>query len=138
LSRRQILAALRGLKRGDFSTRLPDDLTGVDGQIAEAFNAILQQAAELDAELGAVRHAVGREGRTRRRARKGALRGGWASYVRSVDEMLDAVTQHAEEMARVVAAVSLGDLRQRIDIQGADEPLAGDFLRHARAVNGMV
>jgi HAMP domain-containing protein len=41
-------------------------------------------------------------------------------------------------MARVVAAVSRGDLSERIDEHGADAPLRGDFLKHARAVNTMV
>lgn len=36
LDRRKLLAALRGFRRGDFSVRLPDELSGVDGEIARA------------------------------------------------------------------------------------------------------
>ena len=41
LPKRQLLAALRGLKRGEFDLRLPDDLGGIDGQICEAFNEVV-------------------------------------------------------------------------------------------------
>ena len=42
LERREILQALRLLRRGDFSVRLPMDLTGVDGEIACAFNEVVE------------------------------------------------------------------------------------------------
>lgn len=35
---RGLLKALRALRNGDFSVRMPLDLTGIDGEIAEAFN----------------------------------------------------------------------------------------------------
>ena len=41
-------------------------------------------------------------------------------------------------MAKIVSAVSRGDLTQRIDLDGANKPLAGDFAKHAKVVNGMV
>ena len=36
-----LLKSLRAVRKGDFSTRLPLDLTGIDGEIAEAFNDIV-------------------------------------------------------------------------------------------------
>ncbi|MGH9885965.1 MAG: hypothetical protein ACREBE_10575, partial [bacterium] len=41
LEHRQILAALRAFRRGDFTARMREDLTGIDGQIAETFNEIV-------------------------------------------------------------------------------------------------
>jgi len=38
LDRGALLKALRAFRNGDFSVRLPLDLVGVDGEIAEAFN----------------------------------------------------------------------------------------------------
>src|SRR5579871_3089922 len=38
LDQRLMLKALRSFKRGDFSFRLPLDLTGIDGEIAASFN----------------------------------------------------------------------------------------------------
>ncbi len=138
LTQRAILAGLRALKRGEFSVRLPDELTGVAGQICETFNQLAQQQEAMEREFEALRVAVGREGRTRRRMRPNGATGGWGRYVSSVNDLLDDLTSHTDDMARVVTAVSRGDLTQRIDEHGVEVPLQGDFLKHARAVNGMV
>ncbi len=138
LSRREILSALRALKRGDFSHRMRDDLVGQDGQICETFNDLAQRAASIDAELAAVAHSVGREGRTKRRARKGPAAGGWANYIASFNQVLGDLTAHSNEMARVVTAVYQGDLTQRITSAEDGQPLRGQFLEQARAVDRMV
>jgi HAMP domain-containing protein/CheY-like chemotaxis protein len=138
LQNRQVLGALRALRRGEFDARLPDHLDGVDGQICETFNDLAQYAAALQKEVADLRNTVGREGRTHRRLpRTGAL-GGWGDYVGGVNDLLEDVTGHTADVARVLTAVSRGDLSQTIDVEGKDAPLRGDFLRHARLVNGMV
>src|SRR5688572_21313517 len=138
LQNRQILAALRALRRGEFDARLPDHLDGLDGQICETFNDLAQYAATLQKEVAELRSAVGREGRTHRRLSRSAAQGGWADYVTGVNELLEDVTAHTADVARVLTAVAKGDLGQAIDVEGKDTPLRGDFLRHARLVNGMV
>ncbi len=42
LQRCDILKALRAFKRGDFSVRLPGDLSDMDGEIANAFNEVVE------------------------------------------------------------------------------------------------
>jgi HAMP domain-containing protein/CheY-like chemotaxis protein len=138
LDRRQLLSALRAFRRGEFDTRLPDEHVGVDGQICEAFNDLAQFAAGLQTDVVELRSIVGVEGRTHRRLNRGAARGGWSAYVNGVNELLDDVTAHTADVARVLTAVGKGDLSQTIDLDGKDLPLRGDFLRHARLVNGMV
>src|SRR6185295_20320783 len=91
LDRRQLLAALRAFRRGEFEARLPDDLGGVDGQICEAFNDIAQHSALLSAEVLELRQTVGIEGRTHKRLNKASARGGWQSYVSGVNGLLDDV-----------------------------------------------
>src|SRR5689334_19380914 len=63
LDHRQLLAGLRAFKRGDFSARLRDDLTGVDGQICETFNELVGLARAIRDEASEVCTAVGKEGR---------------------------------------------------------------------------
>src|SRR5579859_5423418 len=41
LFKRQLLATLTALQEGNFSTRMPGDLTGLDGKIADAFNKVV-------------------------------------------------------------------------------------------------
>jgi len=138
LDRRQLLAALRSLRRGEFDVRLPDDRTGLDGQISEVFNDLVQFAGGLSDEITELRQTVGIEGRTHRRLKTHNARGGWAVYVSGVNGLLDDVTAHTADVARVLTAVAKGDLTQTIDIEGQDVTLRGDFLRHGRIVNGMV
>src|SRR5262245_55047988 len=136
LDRRQLLAALRALRRGEFDVRLPDDRTGLDGQISEVFNDLVQFAGGLSDEITELRQTVGIEGRTHRRLNRSHARGGWSNYVTGVNGLLDDVTAHTADVARVLTAVAKGDLTQTIDIEGQDVTLRGDFLRHARIVNG--
>ena len=46
-----LLAALSGLLKGDASVRLPLHWSGVSGKVADAFNAVVQQNADMADEL---------------------------------------------------------------------------------------
>src|SRR3546814_3494386 len=65
LGQRQLLSALRAFRRGDFSVRLPTDLSAVNGEIAETFNDIIELNEDLAKELARMRRSVGRDGRIR-------------------------------------------------------------------------
>jgi hypothetical protein len=64
-----VLAGLQTMRDGDFSVRLPVAWTGLKGKIADTFNDIVSSNERMAAELSRVGQAVGREGRTRERAR---------------------------------------------------------------------
>jgi HAMP domain-containing protein/CheY-like chemotaxis protein/signal transduction histidine kinase len=138
LEHRQILSALRALKRGDFTVKIREDLIGVDGQIAETFNQIVEMVRTIRDEANDVSGAVGRQGQAARRMRRFNLSGGWADYVQSVNEVLNDLTGHTNEIARVVTAVARGDLEETMELETPEGPRRGEFLRHARIVNGMV
>ncbi len=137
LDRKQILAGLRSLRRGEFGIRLPDSLTGLDGQIAETFNDIALQMTALETELRDVRTAVGKEGRVKRRVQRSIGRNGWENIVGAVNEVVEDVTNHAAALAHVAEAVTKGDFSVRVDIDGRAEPLRGTSLRQAETVNRM-
>ena len=138
LDQRELLSALRALKRGNFDARLPVGLTGLDGQICDALNDIMEGSGSLRQDILELKQNVGVEGMTRRRLTQGALHGGWLDYAQSVNELLDGLTSHSNEVVRVVTAVSRGDLSQTIDVERGPHPLRGYFLGSARTVNGMV
>ena len=46
-----LLSALRAVRRGDFSVRLPNGQTGISGEIAEAFNDVVELNEGLTGEL---------------------------------------------------------------------------------------
>ena len=138
LGQRRLLSALRAFRRGDFSVRLPLDLSGVDGEIAEAFNDCIELNAGLARELERVSVVVGREGRTAQRASLAGIGGAWQGYVESVNRLITDLTQPMAEVGRVLGAVANGDLSQRMALEIAGRPLKGEFLRSSRLINSMV
>ncbi len=138
LGRRRLLAALRAFRRGDFSARLPRDLSGIDGEIAEAFNDCIELNASLARELERASVVVGREGRIAQRASLGAVGGSWQGYVDSVNRLITDLTQPMAEAGRVLGAVANGDLSQSMALDIEGRPLKGEFLRSSRLINAMV
>ena len=67
LDHRQVLSALRAFKRGDFSVKMRDDLVGVDGQIAETFNEIVELVKTIRDEASDVSGSVGKQGQAAKR-----------------------------------------------------------------------
>jgi HAMP domain-containing protein/signal transduction histidine kinase/DNA-binding response OmpR family regulator len=133
-----LLKTLRAFRRGDFSVRLPSDLTGIDGEIAEAFNDIADLNKGLAQELDRVAKVVGKEGRIGERGRLSAATGCWSECVDSVNSMIGDLVQPTTEVARVIGAVAKGDLSQSMQLEIEGRPLRGEFLRIGKVVNTMV
>lgn len=51
LDRRQLVSALRALRRGDFSVRLAEDADGLDGEIAQLFNDVVALNEDMTHEF---------------------------------------------------------------------------------------
>src|SRR5881392_2056144 len=51
IDRRQLVTALRALRRGDFSVRLPEETDGVDGEIATLFNEVVSMNEAITHEF---------------------------------------------------------------------------------------
>jgi HAMP domain-containing protein/signal transduction histidine kinase/CheY-like chemotaxis protein len=135
---KQLLTALIAFKRGDFSTRLPDDWTGVAGKIADTFNEVIAKNQRMTMELDRIGRVVGKEGRITQRASLGDVSNSWGGAIRSVNELIGDLVHPTSEMARVIGAVAKGDLSKTMatDIEGRQ--LEGEFLRTAKIVNTMV
>src|SRR2546430_6024234 len=138
LDRRALLRALRALKKGDFTMRLPLDLTGIDGQIAEVFNDIVEMNESIASEIARVCKTVGKEGQINQRLRVAGVVGAWASEMDSVNQLIDDLARPTAAVARVIESVAAGDLSQRMLLEFDGLPLRGEFQRIAKAVNTMV
>ncbi|MGZ9100112.1 MAG: HAMP domain-containing protein, partial [Brevundimonas sp.] len=138
LDNRQLLAALRAFRRGDFSVRLPSDLDGSDAEIAEAFNDVVELNDRMSREFSRLGEAVGRQGKINARANMPAATGAWADSIDAVNTLIADMVHPTAEMARVIGAVAKGDLSQTMDLKNEDQPLRGEFLRIGRVVNTMV
>jgi HAMP domain-containing protein len=138
IDRRQLVSALRALRRGDFSVRLPEDVDGVDGEIASIFNEVVSLNEDMTQEFERLSKVVGKEGKITQRGRVKNARGGWESAVRSVNELIEDMVQPTAEVARVIGAVAKGDLSQSMTVEIDGRPLRGEFLRIGKVVNTMV
>ena len=134
----QLLAALRAFRRGDFSVRLPRYLTGVDGEIAEAFNDVVELNDRMTKEFERLADSVGKQGKINHRAKLPAATGSWAASVEAVNALVADTVHPTSEMARVIGAVARGDLSQTMNLETEDRPLRGEFLRIGKVVNTMV
>ncbi|RZI42657.1 response regulator [Herbaspirillum sp. HC18] len=128
-----LLATLKALKKGDFSARMPDDWTGLAGKVADTLNGIMESNEHLTQEISEVSRVVGREGHLRKRASTPNVAGGWATMVRSVNNLIDDLVRPTNEMARVIGAVAKGDLSMKITADAK-----GEILQLKDTINTMV
>jgi len=138
LDEKLLLKVLTDFKRGDFSARMPGDLTGIPGKIADTLNEVIETSSRVDQELRRVGRVVGKEGKINQRANLGDVSGGWLSKVESVNTLIEDLTAPTLDMARVIGAVAGGDLSQQMAMDVDGRPLQGHFARIAKTVNTMV
>ncbi|MBV0890826.1 HAMP domain-containing protein [Paracoccus sp. Z118] len=135
---KQLLVAMRALRRGNFSVRMPTDMEGDDAFMAHAFNDVVDMAEALTEELTRIHHDVIVDGRTRERAHIDGAEGNWRGAVTCVNRLVEGVAAQNETMLNVIRAVSRGDLSQSVPTEIGGRPLAGDLRASVDAVNGMV
>jgi len=138
LNRHDILKALRSLKRGDFSVRLPGDLQGIDGEIAAAFNEVVELNDSMAHEFERISAMVGREGKISERAKLHGATGSWAQCVDSINGLVGDMVYPVSEVARVIGAVAKGNLAQSMNLEIDGRPMRGEYLRISTVVNTMV
>jgi HAMP domain-containing protein/CheY-like chemotaxis protein len=137
-AQRELLSALRGVAKGDFTIRLSTAKPGIDGDVAEAFNDLVTLNERLLGEFQRISEVVGREGRIAQRASLVSGQGAWSNYVTSVNELIDDLTHPIAETSRVLGSVARGDLSQQMVLEVDGRPLKGEFLRSSKTINTMV
>jgi HAMP domain-containing protein len=133
-----LLTALRALRKGDFSARLPIKWLGMAGKIADTFNEIVEMNERLASELERLNRVVGKQGKITQRANTSGMTGGWVECVGAVNALIDDLVSPTQEMARVIGAVAKGDLSQSMVLETDGGRVEGEFRRTATIVNGMV
>ncbi|MGH3996115.1 MAG: HAMP domain-containing protein, partial [Pseudonocardiaceae bacterium] len=129
----RLLLALEELRDGNFRRRLVVTDTSLAGRIATVINQIAERNQALVGELVRVREAVGQEGRTDERLTDDGS-GGWSIAAAATNDLIEDLTRPTTELARVLAAVSEGDLSSRV----SDQLLRGDFARLGYTVNRLL
>ncbi|HEY3821109.1 MAG TPA: HAMP domain-containing protein [Polyangiaceae bacterium] len=135
---RDLLSALLHFKDGDFAIRLASDFVGIEGKIADAFNAIIGVSARRADEIARVCRVVGKEGKLKQRMNVPGAVGGWADEVVSLNTLIDDLVWPTTEVTRAIGAVAKGDLTQAMALEVDGRPLEGEFLRSSQLVNKMI
>ncbi|MHB1205207.1 MAG: HAMP domain-containing protein, partial [Rhodospirillaceae bacterium] len=138
LDNAQLLGALRAFRKGNFSVRLPAGLSGIDGEIAEAFNDAVEISERMTKEFERLGDFVGKDGKIGHRAKLPNTAGSWATNIETINTLIADMVQPTAEMARVIGAVAKGDLSQTMNLEIEGRPLRGEFLRIGKVVNTMV
>ncbi|MGH6813176.1 MAG: HAMP domain-containing protein, partial [Methylocella sp.] len=134
---RALLDALQAVSNGDFTVRLPRRV-GLAGKIADAFNTIIAANQQIARQLQQVGQIVGREGKTKQRARFNLSGGSWGEMESSLNTLIDDLLWPTTAITATIAAVAKGDLLQPIQLEVDGRPLKGEFLRSATIVNKMI
>jgi methyl-accepting chemotaxis protein len=104
--KRRLLTTLASLNEGDFSVRLPGDLTGLDGKLADTFNQVATRMEHFGKNVSRLRNEVGRKGKIGERMPMGDAVGGWADRIEDVNSLVDDLSQPTVNMGRVIGAVA--------------------------------
>ena len=138
LNLRNLLRALQSVRDGDFSVRLPSDLTGIAGKVSDTFNEIVASNQRMAREIERAGQMVGKEGKTRHRVTLDRRSGSWGEMETSVNTLIDDLLWPTTEVTRTITAVAKGDLSQTMRLDNGGRSLQGEFLRSATIVNSMI
>jgi HAMP domain-containing protein/signal transduction histidine kinase/CheY-like chemotaxis protein len=135
---RELLAGLRDMRAGDFSTRIEKNGDPLMAEIADVFNEVAANNQRLEWEMGRISRTVGREGDMSARADTEGLEGGWERQLTSLNALVADLVSPTTEVARVLQAAAAGDLSQKMVLELDGKMVQGEFLRIATTVNTMV
>jgi signal transduction histidine kinase/HAMP domain-containing protein/CheY-like chemotaxis protein len=133
-----LLAALKALRNGDFTTRMPQDWTGMPGKIADTLNEIFDMAADTATEFERVARLIGKQGMVDERIQLPMMKGSWQKIVNSSNALTSDLISPMTEMIRVIGSVAEGNLSQQVPPVLDGLRLRGQFLKSAKIVNTMV
>ncbi len=131
--------ALRAAAAGDLAVRLPVDggAAHLFGEIALAFNALVERQGAFVGEIGRVTRRVVADGHLAERADAGASGGAFRRGLESVNTLLDATAWSMIETTRVLEQLAEGDLSSEVPLHAGGRPLEGDFLRLGESVSSL-
>jgi signal transduction histidine kinase/HAMP domain-containing protein/CheY-like chemotaxis protein len=133
-----LLTTLKALRNGDFTTRMPEDWTGMPGKIADTLNEIIDMSADTATEFERVARLIGKQGKVDERIQLPMMKGSWQKIVNSSNALTSDLISPMSEMIRVIGSVAEGNLSQQVPPVLDGLKLRGEFLKSARIVNTMV
>src|SRR5213594_2403211 len=101
-----LLKFLTSFRKGDFSVRMPSNLTGIPGKIADLLNEIIENEVRLTHEFTRVAQVVGKEGKMSQRINVGNSIGSWGEKLEAINHLITDLVQPTTETSRIIGAVA--------------------------------
>ncbi|MDP8213551.1 MAG: HAMP domain-containing protein, partial [Candidatus Zapsychrus exili] len=130
---RELLEALESVRKGDLTTKLRKGDRDIYGDLAEAYNGMVDILMSFSGEVTRVAKEVGTEGKLGGQAKVEGVTGIWRDLTDNVNTMASNLTNQVRNVANVTTAVAKGDLGQKITAEAQ-----GEVLELKNTVNTMV
>jgi CheY-like chemotaxis protein/signal transduction histidine kinase/HAMP domain-containing protein len=121
---RNIAEVSTAIARGDLSRKITVDVKGEILQLKETINTMVDQLNGFAAEVTRVAREVGTEGKLGGQAQVPGVAGTWKDLTDNVNVMANNLTNQVRGIVKVVTAVAMGDLRQRLTVESKGEVAA--------------
>ena len=108
------------------------------GKIATVFNQMASVNQKFANELIRIRQGVVEEGKVNKQVVDKELKGSWTTSIDAVNEMVNSLVNPTIEIARVLHAVSKGDLSQKFALETEGKQVKGLFRRIGTTLNKIV
>jgi CheY-like chemotaxis protein/signal transduction histidine kinase/HAMP domain-containing protein len=121
---RNIAEVTTAVARGDLSRKITVDVRGEILELKETINTMVDQLNSFAAEVTRVAREVGTEGKLGGQANVKDVSGVWKDLTENVNVMANNLTDQVRGIVKVVTAVAMGDLRQRLTVESKGEVAA--------------
>ena len=129
-----VLKLINDLKRGEFSARIESDGSGLPGKIHDALNDLAEMHEVMSEDIVTLAQSIA-NGKTDERLARARRRGGWKENIAEINNLVDRLTSHSQEVDEVITSLTKGKLEKRYRIDGTKASPAGVFKSQAGNLN---
>src|SRR5688572_8873166 len=129
---RNIAEVTTAVARGDLSRKITVDVKGEILELKNTVNTMVDQLNGFAAEVTRVAREVGTEGKLGGQARVPGVAGTWKDLTDNVNIMAANLTDQVRGIVKVVTAVAMGDLKQKLTVEAK-----GEVAALAETINSM-
>ncbi|MDB4966474.1 MAG: Hybrid signal transduction histidine kinase, partial [Myxococcales bacterium] len=129
---RNIALVTTAVANGDLSKKITVDVKGELLELKNTINTMVDQLNSFASEVTRVAREVGTEGKLGGQAEVAGVAGVWKSLTDNVNVMARNLTTQVRGIVRVVTAVAMGDLKQKLVVDAK-----GEVASLAETINNM-
>ena len=131
---KEVQSVLTAMSKGDLTTKIALEKAVGDFKVmAETVNKTVDDLNRLATEVSRVARVAGTEGKLTERATVEGVAGSWKDIVDTLNALIESIAKPVLEVRRIMAAISEGDLTQKVQIE-----TAGDIKVLADVINKTV